>query len=83
MQKSRIVTIRVWHRSLERGTNPTLSRRVHVSTGNRREIASRNGRVSSSPTRNPYRHDSQLWHRCMRGGAHLTPQWGSGPTAHG
>jgi hypothetical protein len=34
----------------------------HRVEGNRR--ASRNRRVSRSPTRNPHRHDSQLLHRC-------------------
>jgi hypothetical protein len=42
--------------------------RVHASTGyNRAEgnrRASRNGRVGSSPTRNPQRYDSQLVRRC-------------------
>jgi hypothetical protein len=51
--------------ALERGTNPTRSRRTYSPRyglhnrvrGNRR--AARNGGVSSSPTRNPTRYDSQ------------------------
>jgi hypothetical protein len=62
-------TIRVWHGRqkmvLERGTNPKRSRRTctcvctsyNSGEGNRR--ASRNSRVSSSPTRNPY--PAQVW----------------------
>jgi hypothetical protein len=66
----RIVTVRDWHGaarkwSLERCTNPNCRGvRVHVSTGyNRVEVnrrASRNGRVSSSPSRTPYPSDSPL-----------------------
>ena len=51
---------------LERWTNQTFAAYVymHVESGYSRvegiRRASRDGRVSSSPTRNPYRHDSQL-----------------------
>ena len=55
--------------ALERWTNPKLQRRTR-STRNElqscgaKSAASRNGLVSSSPSRNPYRYDSQLLHRC-------------------
>jgi hypothetical protein len=75
MEKSRIVTIRVWHGRQKlndrqipnfRGVRVALGTGYNRVEGNRR--ASRNGRVSSSPTRNPYRYGSQLLLRCEGAG---------------